>query len=309
MATVYAKDQTFDASDSTPVSFPGFGAWVWLFVRFLVDELGWVITASSTRIALDFGNADTADDDDLWSDETKAGYPYAWVGLYHAGRDLALCLGAGASIYDWTLKGAYGGQYLLAGGGDADTMPTVAGEKTLSAAAGLNSGTFVVQAKGDSTTGRFKFVAYPGAGGVAGAAGVFLALVQLVNGDAGAVDEMLVASVPTLPTRTTLSDESSGVCWALCQKGEAGEELVRCKMLTVGSIPGSASASPRTAEKPIAYIRVQRDASPADLLGRCVDLYWTGWACAAVETGTLSTTRDQLCTGPLCFGWDGSEPL
>lgn len=311
MATVYTKDQTYDASITSgpDISYYGYTYWRWLLVRFLVDELGWAVTASSTRAALDYGDADTADDDDLWTDETKPGYAFAWIGLYHAGLDLALCIQAESGIYPTTIKAAFGGQYVVAGGGDADTMPSLPDEATIATGGGLSTGTFVVQAKGDDTTGRFKLLVYPSAGGAAGAAGVFLALVELTNGDTGADTTLMVASIGTLPTRTTLTDEDAGVCWALCQKGEAGEAIERVKCLSVGSIPGSASASPRTSEKPIAYIRVQRDASPADLLGRCVDLYWTGWACAAIETGNLSTTRDQICSGPLCFGWDGTVPL
>lgn len=318
MSTVYEKNVTLDASANDGTFFYGFTLWLYLLVRWLVDDLGgWVITASSTR-GTGAGDADTVDDSDLWgSDYTKPAHGLAWVALYCATRDLAVVLQVGTSIYDCRIKAAYGGQYTTAGGGTATQVPALAGETVIagggtdaspSFASAMASGSFVVQSKGDTATRRFKHLVYPAAGGSAGAAGVFFALVELELGDAGATDEMFVVSIGTLPTKATLTDEASGVCWALCQKGEAGEEIVRVKCLEVGSIPGGASASPRTAKKPIARIRVQRDASPADLLGRCVDLYWWGPAGSVVRTGNLSGTKDQLGLGPVCFGWDGSEP-
>ena len=318
MATVYTKNETLDTASDNGVVQYGLSLWLWLLVRFLCDELGWTVSASATRNAVDYGDADTADDDDLWTTEAKPAYPFAWIALYHAGLDLAVVVQTGATPNQTRIKAAYSATpYLLAGGGTATQVPALAGEEVIvgggtdaspTFGAAPSSDSYVVQSKGDDVTGRFKHLVYPSAGGVAGCPGVFLALVELTNGDAGADDTMIVASIGTLPTKATMIDEADGVCWSRAQLGEAGEALVRCKCLEVGSIPGAASASPRTMEKPIAYIRVQRDASPADLLGRCVDLYWWGPVGPVVQTGNLSGTKDQLCLGPVCFGWDGTEP-
>lgn len=321
MATVYLTNEPIDTSLAAEnTANYGLAVWLWFTVQLMIAG-GWVVTASSRRDDPVAGDADVVDDDDLWTSAAEIAASLSWIALRHEATDRAVVFQRGAQAYQVRAKLAFGGTYTVAAGGTATQVPTLAGEEVIAGggsdasptfAVAPTSGTFVFQGKADTTAGTFKATTYPTAGGSAGAEGCMVALVGLTRGDPGADTLFAIASIGTLPTRATLTDEDTGVCWARVQLGEDDEAIARVKCLAVGSIPGS-SASGRGGAKPIAYIRVQRDGAPSDLMGRAVDLYWYGPASSVPRVGELPVEGDDpipfLIAGPLCWEWNGEEPL
>lgn len=333
MALVLTKNIAIDCAAVSPIGdgdgVSGFqyGQSAFLYyLKQLFVALGAVVTVSSTRTSGTGTAANAVANSDQWTDVYKAMYGSSYFAVrFPAVRGITrrMCIqvdsvGPGSS-FKVRIKVAWGGDYVIAGGGTATQVPTVAGEVVWKGGGtdaspsfvvlGPNSGDYIFQGLGytDSPGGAVA-VMYPTAGSAVGGAGFFFALDPLVDGSfvSGCDDAVLISFAQATPDIANLLAEN--VCFARSQLGLGGEAWAALKMLAVGSIPGSAAAEPRTLEKPTARIRYARDTAPADSFGLSRLFRWYGPVGSVPRTLNLLTTKDLLVIGQLCTPWDGTEP-
>lgn len=289
--------------------------------KFLVDQLGYVVTVSSTRTSGTGTVANAVSSSDLWTSGYAVAYQESYCGLRapsYRGVARRLLLQRGDSFGNFgRFKINRTADYGTSGGATAVRPQTIAGEKlwlgtgtdtSRGYAAALPGVDLTLQFIGDTSTGGFVAVGYPPAGTAVGGTGFFLALDPFLDGtyESGADDATLIYLPQTTPTWADLSSES-GACRAWSKLGLSGADFVGVSMRCALGI-GSSPASPRTGNKPLADIWYGRDASPAELLGKSSLFQAYGPVGSVPRTAKVSTTKDRIVIGQLVTQWDGTEP-
>lgn len=295
------------------------------YVKEAIKGIGGSVTASSTRTSGTGGDANGASNSDLWTDPQHLCYGYAWVGVKMPAvrgitRRLTFQRGPASTGYTWRVKINWTTDYT---GGSATQTPTVAGEAIVLGGGtdvsptfeGLTpgSGSFILQALGYSDSPAcFLLGMYPVAGSVVGGVGMFFGIDALEDDSfvAGCDDAPLIRSPSATPSIAGLTSEDLGTahCYARARLGLSGAAWSPIKMLSVGSIPGSAAAEPRGNKKPIARVKYMRDAAPADSFGISRLFRWFGPVGSVPRTANRVSSKDTLVWGQLCTPWDGTEP-
>lgn len=294
------------------------------YVKEAVKSLSGSVTASSTRTSGTGDTANGASNSDQWTDVQHVCYGMGWIAVKMPAvrgitRRIVFQRGPSSTGYTLRAKINWSADYT---GGTATQVPTVAGEAVFIGSGtdaspifesfAPGSGSYVLQALGYTDAPQcFASVMYPAAGSTVGGVGMMLALDALEDNSyiAGCDDAILLRS-STSPgiAGLTSEDPGSAYCFARARLGLSGAAFTAVKMLSVGSIPGTASAEPRGNKKPIARIKYARDGAPADSFGLSRLFRWFGPAGSVPRTANRLSTKDLLVVGQIGLPWDGTEP-